>query len=851
VNCTVLACSIASLGCSLVFFLCCVLFPRVRRTPGWILVRSAGCEAFFSLGLIALFFVERSRVDDRDSLLEKLLVYFIVFWELASTLWSVIMYLHLMTIYRNPFKPGRHRTLYMPAVFIIATIALVVLVKTNSDPLRLSYYGLLIVPFASLVIFGGVLQTVVWWLLHKARKEQRTGNQACISFLAQQRVMKHSVAYLLLHSLMLGLSMVLAILLHVGIINTYWEEFWTQIVAALVCGRPVVSILGWCVINDVVYILCGKCSFSCLGIGAPRTTRSGTSEIASAGVVHGVREERRRSVGEDFRAALPASWVGQMEQRERITYGMQTTFKEELRFELLYDVARSIGDLAFSELLESHPREPRPSLAAALNLMSTSREGSTIDLTHGQPNHALHAHESHQLRPAKLRRTASDGDEAAEHQTGSALSRSAVTASFAEPARCNHAGFEARNYAVTSFREIRSIFGISTSEYARAFPNDVSEHEPHWHQKFKESISEGASGSFFYRVMGNTATGRLSRFIVKQVTKAEKRTFMKLLPAYHDYVQRRNGRSCIQYFGCHSMSLRWQFSGKVYFVVMRNFLPVQNWLTFDLKGATANRRALSQRSFEVRTTQSYGTLRDWEWMDIAMVADLPAAHARELEEILASDAAFLASQGCLDYSLLVGIHRVSADMSVQEREERLSLLTQAGGYVSLDQQKVYFFGIIDILETWDLRWKAQHALLKTGYHMACKGRAADGISALPPKEYADRFRTFISREVIDMPEDGLDRPTRTYSWLQWQCSDDCPSFCCPFAKTLHGAERWERLWARRRHGLAVERIQTDHVDHRRRIAELERELLKARSTTSVSDVHRLTADLERRLTDAA
>jgi len=568
---------------------------------------------------------------------------------------------------------------------------------------------------------------------------------------------------------------------------------------------------------------------------------------APAGVLHGVREERRRSVGEDFRAALPASWVGQMEQRERITYGMQTTFKEELRFELLYDVARSIGDLAYNELFECHPQEPRHSLTAALNLMSASKECYVAELAQWQTNPPFQAPELRQHR-----RTMSEGAEMSEPRSSShSPPRSAVTASFAEPARCNHAGFEARNYAVTSFREIRSIFGISTSEYARAFPNDVSEHEPHWHQKFKESISEGASGSFFYRVMGNTATGRLSRFIVKQVTKAEKRTFMKLLPAYHDYVQRRNGRSCIQYFGCHSMSLRWQFSGKVYFVVMRNFLPVQNWLTFDLKGATANRRALSQRSFEVRTTQSYGTLRDWEWMDIAMVADLPAAHARELEEILASDAAFLASQGCLDYSLLVGIHRVSADMSVQEREERLSLLTQAGGYVSLDQQKVYFFGIIDILETWDLRWKAQHALLKTGYHMACKGRAADGISALPPKEYADRFRTFISREVIDMPEDGLDRPTRTYSWLQWQCSDDCPSFCCPFAKTLHGAERWERLWARRRHGLAVERIQTDHVDHRRRIAELERELLKARSTTSVSDVHRLTADLERRLTDAA
>ena len=34
---------------------------------------------------------------------------------------------------------------------------------------------------------------------------------------------------------------------------------------------------------------------------------------------------------------------------------------------------------------------------------------------------------------------------------------------------------------------------------------------------------------------------------------------------------------------------------QVYFVVMRNFLPVRTWLSFDLKGATANRRALAAR----------------------------------------------------------------------------------------------------------------------------------------------------------------------------------------------------------------------------------------------------------------
>ena len=37
------------------------------------------------------------------------------------------------------------------------------------------------------------------------------------------------------------------------------------------------------------------------------------------------------------------------------------------------------------------------------------------------------------------------------------------------------------------------------------------------------------------------------------------------------------------------------------------------------------------------------------------------------------------------------------------------------GYVSLDRQKVYFFGIIDVLERYSLRWRLQHACLTAGY----------------------------------------------------------------------------------------------------------------------------------------
>ena len=70
-------------------------------------------------------------------------------------------------------------------------------------------------------------------------------------------------------------------------------------------------------------------------------------------------------------------------------------------------------------------------------------------------------------------------------------------------------------------------------------------------------------------------------------------------------------------------------SAQVYFVVMRNFLPVRTWLAFDLKGATANRRALAARFLHrigARAEQdgcAYGTLRDWEWLDIAMCRPSP------------------------------------------------------------------------------------------------------------------------------------------------------------------------------------------------------------------------------------
>lgn len=284
----------------------------------------------------------------------------------------------------------------------------------------------------------------------------------------------------------------------------------------------------------------------------------------------------------------------------------------------------------------------------------------------------------------------------------------------------------------------------------------------------------------------------------------------------------------------------WRYSGKVYFVVMRNFVPVQPWLTFDLKGATANRRALTARALhqihaqagEAGAACAYGTLRDWEWLDISMSVEVSEGDKAALAEMVAADAAFLAEQGALDYSLLVGIHRVDGSGG------RLAALLEQGGVASTDRQCVYFFGIIDVLERHSLRWKAQRLLLSLGYRALLRPADADGISALPPAEYADRFCTFIASEVLRREMQthgggnggggGSDSGGGSGDGESGGGESGSGGGESGSGRPAAGFGRWGPLWQRRRRGLVQARIEGEHADHLRRISELEQSLVRAR-----------------------
>ena len=115
---------ILSLGCFAVQLLSYRALPRVRRTPGWLVLRAALCEAAVSACFVALYFFPASDVPtdlaERRSMLPPTLtvapwaiLLALGFFETAANAWRVLIYFDLLNVYRNPFAPDRHRALYV------------------------------------------------------------------------------------------------------------------------------------------------------------------------------------------------------------------------------------------------------------------------------------------------------------------------------------------------------------------------------------------------------------------------------------------------------------------------------------------------------------------------------------------------------------------------------------------------------------------------------------------------------------------------------------------------------------------------------------------------------------------
>ncbi|CAL0319768.1 unnamed protein product [Lupinus luteus] len=332
--------------------------------------------------------------------------------------------------------------------------------------------------------------------------------------------------------------------------------------------------------------------------------------------------------------------------------------------------------------------------------------------------------------------------------------------------------FRWKDYCPVVFRYLRELFAIDPAHYMLAIcGNDA----------LREMSSPGKSGSFFYLTQDD-------RFIIKTLKKSEVKVLIRMLPSYYQHVCQYKNSLVTKFLGVHCVK---PVGGqKTRFIVMGNVFCSDYRIhkRFDLKGSSHGRITDKPQEEIDETT----TLKD---LDLNFVFHLEQSWFQELKWQLDRDCEFLEAEGIMDYSLLIGLHfrhdylndeiksspdklvsgkrdmqkdeihdfrwipigrgpliRLGSDMPAKaERVSKAGFDQHTGSGSSnstpLDSSGeisdvILYFGIIDILQDYDISKKLEHAY---------KSLQADptSISAVDPKLYSKRFRNFIHRIFVE------------------------------------------------------------------------------------------------------
>jgi len=225
-----------------------------------------------------------------------------------------------------------------------------------------------------------------------------------------------------------------------------------------------------------------------------------------------------------------------------------------------------------------------------------------------------------------------------------------------------------KDYAPCVFAKIRALMGVTPELYLESLCSGLS---------FIEFFANSRSGQFFfYSFDGNFLAFygiikyfTIGVFMIKTVRKDEKAFLLKILPQYYRHLRAHalpgspesraedspsgffpNGNSSLlsRFYGLHCTKLR-HLRRKVHFVVMGSIWGANTsprMAQYDLKGSEVHRAAKPGER----------VLKDKDARQADLKLRVGTGRALRLVDSLKSDAAFLARNGAMDYSLLIGIY---------------------------------------------------------------------------------------------------------------------------------------------------------------------------------------------------
>ncbi|KAE8909704.1 hypothetical protein PF005_g14409 [Phytophthora fragariae] len=226
-----------------------------------------------------------------------------------------------------------------------------------------------------------------------------------------------------------------------------------------------------------------------------------------------------------------------------------------------------------------------------------------------------------------------------------------------------------KDFAPHVFRRLREVAKVSSASYRNSLQ-----------QTTKERVSEGKSGAFFYFTEDR-------KYVVKTLTNEELKFLLSILPKYYTFMKKHPDTFMTRFFGCHGLTM---YGKTVFFVVMQSVFAtsLQIHERFDLKGSWVGRLEGRKPTGTIATCKfcsaeyivggihdqrcdvrrGEGNLRhqydqvgkDLNWNRHMA---LPYSTASAVAKQLTIDSDFLCSINCIDYSLLVGIHHRSFNVS--------------------------------------------------------------------------------------------------------------------------------------------------------------------------------------------
>lgn len=273
--------------------------------------------------------------------------------------------------------------------------------------------------------------------------------------------------------------------------------------------------------------------------------------------------------------------------------------------------------------------------------------------------------------------------------------------------------------------------------------------------------------------------------MIKTMRKSEVKVLLRMLPNYYNHVRTYESTLITKFFGLHS--IRAAGGLKVQLIVMGNMFcsELRIHRRFDLKGSSQGR---STDKVEIDETT---TLKD---LDLEFVFQLEPKWRQALLKQIKYDCNFLEAERIMDYSLLLGLHlrapryvtpfspkssstdahlsseflkkptsdefgvqventdlvlpgtarlgiRLGVNMPARATRRTLKIAQDShpeGELFGEDYDAVLYFGIIDILQDYDISKKLEHAYKSLQFN-------PHSISAVDPKLYSKRFQDFICR----------------------------------------------------------------------------------------------------------